>query len=124
MQFLKPHYAQNPFSLRGVKPLSLFLTPLTSASLIGAVIRLTKTRMKFSKAKTKSAGLNKKTHSSPMQKKDWAKEMTDEEAVVHLKTHLQKGCAWSGNSLVYLNAVWEAALWVAKAEGFESDSNS
>ena len=80
--------------------------------------------MKFSKATAKSAGQKKKTHSSPMQKKDWAKEMAYEEAVSHLTVHIQKGCAWSGNSLVYLNALWEAALHVAKEEGFTSEDNS
>ncbi|MGQ7848668.1 hypothetical protein ACUNV4_29500 [Granulosicoccus sp. 3-233] len=56
-----------------------------------------------------------------MQKKDWAKEVSLEEATHALVVHVRKGATWSGNSLVYLNALWDAVGTVAAEEGFVSD---
>lgn len=56
-----------------------------------------------------------------MQKKDWAKEATLQEATDALAVHVQKGATWSGNPLVYLNALWDAVGIVAEQEGFVSD---
>jgi len=76
---------------------------------------------KFKKPGAKDRAPKKGGHTSPMQKKDWAKEMPLDEATAALVVHVQKGAAWSGNSLVYLNALWDAVSAVATEEGFISD---
>ena len=60
----------------------------------------------------------KKGHVSPMQKKGWAQDTSLREATTLLQEHIAKGAAWSGDSLLYLNALWDAAQEVARAEGF------
>lgn len=61
-----------------------------------------------------------------MQKKDWAKNYTEyEDAVPHLVRHVQSGASWSGNELVYLNALWDAIDTVARELGYlDTDNNS
>jgi len=76
---------------------------------------------KFRKKGASGVAAKKSGHTSPMQKKDWAKEVTLQEATDALVVHVRKGAAWSGNSLVYLNALWDAVGIVAKEEGFISD---
>jgi len=53
-----------------------------------------------------------------MQKKGWAVGMEMEDAIIPLTEHLSKGAAWSGDELVYLNAVWEACAVVAREHGY------
>lgn len=76
--------------------------------------------MKFRKKGDKDpAPQKKKGHSSPMQKRDWAKGLDGyEEAVPLLTEHVRKGAAWSGDELYYLNALWDACSIVARELGY------
>ena len=94
------------------------MTQASYADLLRAVIS-NEAIMKFRKKGSKGSASKKAGHSSPMQKKDWAKDMTSvEEAVAFLVTHVEKGAAWSGNDLVYLNALWDAVEVVARKRGY------
>lgn len=54
-----------------------------------------------------------------MQKKDWALGLSGyEDAVPHLTEHVRKGAAWSGDELIYLNALWDACGNVARELGY------
>lgn len=115
-----PLYRLTACLIDRVKPRFAFrLDPIAlRRSTVGVI--LNETSMKFHKKKAR-ASESKKAHTSPMQKKGWAKQMSLEEAQEHLTTHVRKGAAWSENTALYLNALWSAVLEVAKEEGFESE---